>query len=100
MGAGCATGVRRLRARDRASTVRIGIDAREICGHATGAGRYLGGLPGEWPAAGRALHELILYPPAPLDPAFDSSRFTVRVVPGTPGTWWEQVHLRAAATAD
>ena len=48
--------------------MRIGIDARELCGQATGAGRYLGGLLHEWGAADEAAqrHEFILYAPEPL----------------------------------
>ena len=42
--------------------MRIGIDAREVCGRATGAGRYLGGLLHGWAADGRG-HEFVLYAP-------------------------------------
>ena len=43
--------------------MRIGIDARELCGRATGVGRYLGGLLHEWARPGHAAgrHEFVLY---------------------------------------
>ena len=81
--------------------MRIGIDAREICGHATGAGRYLSGLLHHW-AAGDGLrrHQLILYAPERLDIEPDSRRLATRVIEGAAGTWWEQVQLPRAAAAD
>jgi glycosyltransferase involved in cell wall biosynthesis len=91
--------------------VRIGIDAREICGRATGVGRYLAGLLREWAADDRARrHEFVLYaqekdrlkgaPKALEDADAISSSFTTRVVDGTPGVWWEQMRLPRAARAD
>ena len=81
--------------------MRIGIDARELCGRATGVGRYLGGLLREWAATRpRAPHEFVLYAPEPIALALDARRFPTRMVPGSPGTWWEQVRLPRAATAD
>jgi glycosyltransferase involved in cell wall biosynthesis len=81
--------------------MRIGIDARELQGHATGAGRYLRGLLRQWAAtdAGRR-HEFILYAAAPIDTGLDSRRFAVRVIEGSGGTWWEQLRLPAATPAD
>ncbi len=81
--------------------MRIGIDAREICGHATGAGRYLSGLLHQW-AAGDGLrrHELILYAPERLDVEPDSRGLAVRVIAGGAGTWWEQVQLPRATATD
>src|SRR4051812_8435143 len=79
--------------------MRIGIDARELAGHVTGVGRYLGGLLREW-AVGPDVHEFILYahdePHAPID----SRRIRYRQIPGPPGTWWEQVRLPPVATRD
>jgi hypothetical protein len=47
--------------------MRIGIDARELVGHATGAGRYLAGLLRQWASSERARgHEFLLYAPEPL----------------------------------
>ena len=81
--------------------MRIGIDARELCGHATGAGRYLGGLLAEWGAHDRARgHEFVLYAPDPLSLCLDARRFPTRLVPGRPGTWWEQVRLPRVAARD
>ncbi|MBZ5559414.1 MAG: glycosyltransferase family 4 protein [Acidobacteriia bacterium] len=81
--------------------MRIGIDARELAGHATGAGRYLAGLLREWARDERAQrHEFVLYAAEPLAMTLDARRFPTRVVPGTPGTWWEQVQLPAIAARD
>jgi glycosyltransferase involved in cell wall biosynthesis len=81
--------------------MRIGVDARELCGEATGVGRYLGGLLQHWAADPRARgHEFVLYTPEPLGIALDSRRFATRLVPGSPGTWWEQVRLPRTAAAD
>ena len=43
--------VRRVPRGNRAPTMRIGIDARQLCGRTTGVGRYLLGLLSEWAAA-------------------------------------------------
>jgi glycosyltransferase involved in cell wall biosynthesis len=81
--------------------MRIGIDARELCGHATGVGRYLSGLLAEWTSAPRARHHrFILYSPEPLSQTLDRQAFTVRVVGGRPGTWWEQMIVPRAAADD
>jgi glycosyltransferase involved in cell wall biosynthesis len=79
--------------------MRIGIDAREIVGRQTGVGRYLSGLIAEWAASDRARHhQFVLYahdaipqPPGP---------FVTRIVPGTSGTWWQQVQLPRAVRDD
>ena len=81
--------------------MRIGIDARELSGRATGVGRYLGGLLREWAADGRArAHEFVLYAPEPIGMALDARRFATRTIPGAGGTWWEQVQLQRAVAAD
>ncbi len=81
--------------------MRIGIDARELCGHVTGVGRYLGGLLTEWAAAPEtSAHEFVLYAPGPIAFPFDRRRFPTRLVSGAPGTWWEQVRLPATAKGD
>jgi len=79
--------------------MRIGVDARELCGHPTGVGRYLGGLLLEW-AALRGAHEFVLYAHDATTLPLDTRRFATRIVPGTPGTWWEQVRVPRAAAAD
>ena len=80
--------------------MRIGIDARELAGHATGVGRYLAGLLREWSAAPDLRHEFLLYgtaePPIRLDPR----RFHQRTIPGAAGTWWEQTQLPQALKQD
>jgi glycosyltransferase involved in cell wall biosynthesis len=81
--------------------MRIGIDAREMCGHATGVGRYLAGLLTQWSSDERArAHEFVLYAPEGLNLALDARHFATRLVPGPPGTWWEQVRLPATAGRD
>ena len=81
--------------------MRIGIDARELCGRATGVGRYLGGLVREWAADGRArAHEFLLYAPARIGLPLDSRRFPTRTIAGSGGTWWEQVQIPRAVAAD
>lgn len=80
--------------------MRIGIDARELCGRTTGVGRYLSGLLRDWTSGEGAgtNHEFVLYAQAPLPDAGGAVR--ARLVPGVPGTWWEQVRLPRAAAAD
>jgi glycosyltransferase involved in cell wall biosynthesis len=81
--------------------MRIGIDARELCGRPTGVGRYLSGLLAEWAVDHRAReHEFVLYAPEPLTAALDARRFATRIVPGSGGTWWEQIQLPAVAAKD
>ncbi len=81
--------------------MRIGIDARELCGHATGVGRYLGGLLRTWAADEQARrHDFVLYAHAVVGAPFDSGRFAVRLVSGDGGTVWEQRALPAAVAHD
>lgn len=81
--------------------MRIGIDARELCGRPTGVGRYLRGLLWEWASNGGARrHEFVLYSPDTLAVSLDARRFATRIVSGPPGTWWEQVRLPAVAKKD
>lgn len=81
--------------------MRIGIDARELCGRPTGVGRYLNALLAEWAAEeGARRHEFVLYAPEALAGSFDARRFATRIVAGPPGTWWEQVRLPAVAAKD
>lgn len=80
--------------------MRIGIDARELCGTPTGVGRHLAGLLGAWdasPAAER--HAFYIYThetPAVALPA----NAIARVLPGAGGTLWEQTSLARAANHD
>ncbi len=81
--------------------MRIGIDARELCGRATGAGRYLAGLLAEWAGDDRARrHEFVLYTPESFGVRLDARRFPTRHVAGRPGVWWEQIRLPRAAALD
>jgi glycosyltransferase involved in cell wall biosynthesis len=79
--------------------VRIGIDARELCGQATGVGRYLSGLLAGWSESDTA-HEFVLYAPESLTLPIDGHRFATRTIAGPAGTWWEQIKLPAAARHD
>ena len=81
--------------------MRVGIDARELCGHPTGVGRYLSGLLAAWaidPVAKR--HEFILYAHEPLGLHLDARHVFTRTVRGSGGTWWEQVRIPAAIGRD
>jgi glycosyltransferase involved in cell wall biosynthesis len=79
--------------------MRIGIDAREIVGHQTGVGRHLSGLLAEWTASGAArVHQFVLYAHAAIPDA--SEPYVTRIVPGSSGTWWQQVQLPRAMRDD
>ncbi len=81
--------------------MRIGIDARELCGRATGVGRYLNGLLREWATEGRAReHEFVLYAPESIALPLDARRFPSRTIAGSGGTWWEQVQVPRATAGD
>ncbi len=79
--------------------MRIGIDARELCGNPTGVGRHLAGLLNAWakdPQASR--HTFVLY--AHRSTTATLSNVEVRLVPGSGGTLWEQLALPRAAKQD
>ncbi len=81
--------------------MRIGIDARELTGQATGVGRYLSGLLSAWAASDATRrHEFLLYAHAPITVLPASHQFTVRIIPGRGGTLWEQGTLASAARAE
>lgn len=81
--------------------MRIGIDARELCGRVTGVGRYLGGLLSEWAVDPKARrHEFVLYAHDTLGIALDTRQFALRVVAGRGGTRWEQQQLPPALRRD
>ena len=79
--------------------IRIGVDAREIIGDATGVGRYLAELLRRWTARPDAdRRKFVLFAPTAPSLALPSSRVDVRVLPAAhAGTWWEQTALRSAA---
>lgn len=79
--------------------MRIGIDAREICGKVTGVGRHLSGLLGAWGSdAAAAKHTFVLYAHEKITTPLRHAE--LRVVPGSAGTSWEQFALPAAAKQD
>jgi glycosyltransferase involved in cell wall biosynthesis len=79
--------------------MRIGIDAREMCGKPTGVGRHLSGLLRAWSAdAAASRHTFILYAHEPIDTPMLNAE--LRVIPGSPGTAWEQLALPKAAKHD
>ena len=81
--------------------MRIGVDARELCGRATGVGRYLSGLLDEWSGSERARrHDFVLYAPEPIAKSLDTRRFATRQINGSGGTFWEQVLLPRAIARD
>ena len=80
--------------------MRIGIDARELGGRPTGAGRYLLGLLQRWATDPAQGHELLLYSTEPVPAVLGLDHSTTRIVPGSPNTWWEQVSLPRAAATD
>jgi glycosyltransferase involved in cell wall biosynthesis len=91
--------------RSETGRLRIGVDARELLGAATGVGRYLGELLRRWterPDRDRRL--FILYSPEPLPLPLPGGAVEYRVIGPAGdqkhGTWWEQIHLRRAVAAD
>ncbi|MGE0449850.1 MAG: glycosyltransferase family 4 protein [Vicinamibacterales bacterium] len=79
--------------------MRIAIDARELTGRPTGVGRYLAGLLREWSApAARHGHEFLLY--THQADGMSTWPCTIRTLPGSGGTMWEQRTLPAALAAD
>ena len=81
-----------------APVLRIGVDAREVLGDATGVGRYLSELLLRWtrrPDA--AARRFILFVPAPPTLPLPHEQVEIRVLPAEHGgTWWEQTALRSA----
>lgn len=78
--------------------LRIGIDAREVLGHPTGAGRYLAELLRRWTARPDARdRRFVLYAPERIPLAFPPDTTEARIIgSGGRGTWWEQTALRRA----
>lgn len=79
--------------------MRIGVDARELSGHATGVGRYLQCLLREW-GLSAVRHQWTLYSPdgrMAVPPGLDAE---VAIVPGMGNTWWEQRALARAVRRD
>jgi glycosyltransferase involved in cell wall biosynthesis len=79
--------------------MRIGIDARELSGKPTGVGRHLSGLLGAWSSdASASRHTFVLYSHEHISAPAGNAE--VRIVPGAPGTKWEQLTLPKAAQND
>jgi glycosyltransferase involved in cell wall biosynthesis len=79
--------------------MRIGIDARELCGKPTGVGRHLSGLLRAWAAdAAASKHTFVLYAHESI--ATPMRHAELRVIPGPPGTVWEQIALPKATKHD
>lgn len=92
-----------------ANAMRIGIDGRELLEPRTGAGRVLAALCAEWMKLPVGRHDFLVYSPAAdgdvaaLGPPLARARpaaFRHRPVPGSAGTWWEQIRLPPAANRD
>lgn len=80
--------------------MRIGIDARELCGNLTGVGRHLAGLLAAWgDSASAARHSFILYAHRSVTTAVPPGA-VLRELPGSGGTCWEQTALPRAAKED
>ena len=76
--------------------LRIGVDARELLGDATGVGRYLGELLRRWTGAAQ---RFLLYAPEALPPWLPT-HVEPRVGGRGRGTYWEQTWLRKAVRDD
>jgi len=83
------------------TVLRIGVDAREVLGDATGVGRYLGELLRRWTSRTDAsLRRFVLYAPERIPLALAPGAAELRVIQGGRGTWWEQTALRFAVRRD
>lgn len=81
--------------------LRIGVDARELLGDATGVGRYLGELLRRWAArADASARRFLLYAPEALPLALPPGTTELRTIGRGRGTWWEQTYLRSAIHGD
>ena len=81
--------------------LRIGVDARELLGDATGVGRYLGELMRRWTARpDTAARRFLLYAPEALPLQLPAGTVEPRIIGRGTGTWWEQTALRRAVRAD
>jgi glycosyltransferase involved in cell wall biosynthesis len=80
--------------------MRVAVDARELCGHPTGVGRYLSELLTEWSVSDAAArHDWTLYAHTRPDLRAPWSD-RLRVLEGNGGTAWEQVTLARAVNTD
>jgi len=79
--------------------MRIGVDARELSGHATGVGRYLQCLLQQWGLSG-APHQWTLYSPDGRLAVPPGLQAEVVILPGKGNTRWEQGALARAVRRD
>ncbi len=82
--------------------MRIGIDARELCGRPTGVGRHLAGLLSAWSRSEKAsAHSWVLFAPQHSQISAQlPSNATLRPVPGQSNTLWEQLSLARAVRGE
>ncbi len=81
--------------------MHIAIDARELTGDPTGAGRYLAQLLAYWNRSSAASrHRFSLYAHRPLVTRADQLQTRAVVLPGAGGTRWEQLTLSSAMRRD
>ncbi len=86
--------------------MRIGIDGRELTGHATGVGRYVENLCDVWSSEAFAnSHSIIVYTHAPIADQIPRDRVTGAnisyvTLPGEGNIWWEQTRLAFAINRD
>ena len=78
--------------------IRIGVDAREILGDATGVGRYLSELLMRWTSrADASLRRFVLFAPEEITLSLPRDHVETRVLRAAHGgTLWEQTQLRQA----
>ena len=94
-----------VKSRADSDRLRIGVDARELLGSATGVGRYLGELLLRWTArSDRERRQFVLYSPEilPIQLPAQTVEYRVLNTGGRPqrGTWWEQMPLRRAVATE
>ena len=84
------------------AVLRIGVDAREVLGDATGVGRYLSELLKRWVARqDSSTRQFVLFAPDRITLPLPADRATTLVLPARQaGTWWEQTALRRAAARE
>jgi glycosyltransferase involved in cell wall biosynthesis len=81
--------------------LRIGVDARELLGDATGVGLYLGELLLRWTRRlDAASRRFLLYAPERLPLELPADAASLRIIGRGRGTWWEQTYLRSGVQAD
>ena len=81
--------------------MRIAVDARELVGAATGAGRYLAQLAVHWDGLDEAAgHTFVFYAHGEVRVPCSTLAAQSKILPGTGGTRWEQFTLASALRRD